>query len=228
MNLTNLTELELYFADHFDTVLFPVLAEIYQDKGEYDRAKRVCEIGLEHHPNSIDGQFVLSQAELGLGNLTGAEKWIKKVLTQIPDHKNAATSLPMVQEQLDRSPTTLKTSWKRAQEVDPDNQFAKDFLSTKTSKPKPKPKPKKKKEKKASVSTIPHIPIKDKSKKPLPKDLSIEGVAISPRLATMTLVNVLKGQGLYHQALEVLDILAEKGEDKKRIAEERKAIKSEL
>ena len=44
----------------------------------------------------------------------------------------------------------------------------------------------------------------------------------------MTLVNVLKGQGLYHQALEVLDILAEKGEDKKRIAEERKAIKSEL
>ena len=226
MNLTNLTELELYFADHFDTVLFPVLAEIYQDKGEYDRAKRVCEIGLEHHPNSIDGQFVLSQAELGLGNLTGAEKWIKKVLTQIPDHKNAATSLPMVQEQLDRSPTTLKTSWKRAQEVDPDNQFAKDFLSDK--KPKPKPKPKKKKEKKSSVSTIPHIPIKDKSKKPLPKDLSVEGVAISPRLATMTLVNVLKGQGLYHQALEVLDILEEKGEDKKRIAEERKAIKSEL
>jgi tetratricopeptide (TPR) repeat protein len=226
MNLTNLTELELYFADHFDTVLFPVLAEIYQDKGEYDRAKRVCEIGLEHHPNSIDGQFILSQAELGLGNLTGAEKWIKKVLTQIPDHKNAATSLPMVQEQLDRSPTTLKTSWKRAQEVDPDNQFAKDFLSEK--KPKPKPKPKKKKEKKASVSTIPHIPIKDKSKKPLPKDLSVEGVAISPRLATMTLVNVLKGQGLYHQALEVLDILEEKGEDKKRIAEERKAIKSEL
>ena len=226
MNLTNLTELELYFADHFDTVLFPVLAEIYQDKGEYDRAKRVCEIGLEHHPNSIDGQFILSQAELGLGNLTGAEKWIKKVLTQIPDHKNAATSLPMVQEQLDRSPTTLKTSWKRAQEVDPDNQFAKDFLSDK--KTKPKPKPKKKKEKKASVSTIPHIPKKEKSKKPLPKDLSVEGVAISPRLATMTLVKVLKGQGLYHQALEVLDILEEKGEDKKRIAEERKAIKSEL
>ena len=226
MNLTNLTELELYFADHFNTVLFPVLAEIYQDKAEYDRAKRVCEIGLEHHPNSIDGQFILSQAELGLGNLSVAEKWMKKVLTQIPDHKNAATSLPMVQEQLDRSPTTLKTSWKRAQEVDPGNQFAKDFLSDK--KTKTKPKPKKKKEKKPSVSTIPHIPKKDKSKKPLPKDLSVEGVAISPRLATMTLVNVLKGQGLYHQALEVLDILEEKGEDKKRIDGERKAIKAEL
>ncbi|HIA84208.1 MAG: hypothetical protein VX489_05030 [Candidatus Neomarinimicrobiota bacterium] len=226
MNLENLTELELYFADHFDTVLFPVLAEIYQDKAEYDRAKRVCEIGLEHHPNSIDGQFIISQAELGLGDLSAAEKWMKKVLTQIPDHKNAATSLPMVQEQLNRSPTTLKTSWKRAQKVDPGNQFAKDFLSDK--KTKTKPKPKKKKEKKPSVSTIPHIPKKDKSKKPLPKDLSVEGVAISPRLATMTLVNVLKGQGLYHQALEVLDILEEKGEDKKRIDGERKAIKAEL
>jgi len=226
MNLTNLTELELYFADHFNTVLFPVLAEIYQDKAEYDRAKRVCEIGLEHHPNSIDGQFIISQAELGLGDLSAAEKWMKKVLTQIPDHKNAATSLPMVQEQLNRSPTTLKTSWKRAQKVDPGNQFAKDFLSDK--KTKTKPKPKKKKEKKPSVSTIPHIPKKDKSKKPLPKDLSVEGVAISPRLATMTLVNVLKGQGLYHQALEVLDILEEKGEDKKRIDGERKAIKAEL
>ena len=81
MNLTNLTELELYFANHFDTVLFPVLAEIYQSKSDYKRAKRVCEIGLEHHPSSIDGQFILSQAELGLGNLEDAEKWMKKVLT---------------------------------------------------------------------------------------------------------------------------------------------------
>ena len=29
MDLKNQIELELYFADHFDTVLFPVLADIY-------------------------------------------------------------------------------------------------------------------------------------------------------------------------------------------------------
>lgn len=215
MDLKNLTELELYFANHFDTVLFPVLAEIYQSKREYDRTKRVCEIGLEHHPKSIDGQFILSQAELGLGNLTGAEKWMKKVLTQVPDHTIAATSLPMVQEQLERSPATLKASFKRAQSVDPNNQFAKDYLAAQP--------PKKSKE-----AHIPDVPKKDKSKKPLPKDISLEGVAISPRLATFTLVNVLKGQGLFQQALDVLDILAKKSEDKKRIADERKAIKAEL
>ena len=39
MELNNLTELELYFADHFDTVLFPVLAEIYQNKVNIHIAK---------------------------------------------------------------------------------------------------------------------------------------------------------------------------------------------
>ena len=66
MELNNLTELELYFADHFDTVLFPVLAEIYQNKGQYSRAKKVCEIGLGHHPESIDGNTSYLKLSLGL------------------------------------------------------------------------------------------------------------------------------------------------------------------
>jgi hypothetical protein len=41
-------------------------------------------------------------------------------------------------------------------------------------------------------------------------------------------VNVLKTQGLYHKALDVLDILADKGADQKRIESEREAIKAEL
>ena len=209
MNLTNLTELELYFANHFDTVLFPVLAEIYQSKSDYKRAKRVCEIGLEHHPNSIDGQFILSQAELGLGNLDNAEKWMKRVLVQIPDHTSAATSLPMVQEQLGRSTRTLTISWNRAQRVNPDNKFAKDYFSEKKSNLK--------KKKGLKLET----PAKKNSKKQLPTD-------ISSRLATFTLVNVLKAQGLYHKALDVLDILAEKGADQKRIESEREIIKAEL
>ena len=59
------------------------------------------------------------------------------------------------------------------------------------------------------------------SEKQLPTD-------ISSRLATFTLVNVLKTQGLYHKALDVLDILADKGADQKRIESEREAIKAEL
>jgi len=203
MDITNQTELELYFADHFDTILFPVLAEIYQSKAEYNRAKRVCEIGLEHHPNSVEGQFILSQAEMALGNLVVAEKWLKKVLDMISAHQPAAAALPVLQEQLGRSKNTLTDSWKRAQDADPNNQFATDFLSPETSKNK-------------------------KDEEAIPADIMIEKASISPRLATFTLVHVLKGQGLYQRALDVLDILDQKGENKKQIEVERQSIQSLL
>ena len=212
MDLKNLTELELYFSNHFDTVLFPVLAEIYQTKGEYDRAKRVCEIGLGHNPDCLDGYYILSQAEMGLGNLSMAEKWMKKVLNQDPSHKSAASGLPMVQEQLKRSVVTLNSSWKKALKVDPNNQFAKDYLNSKKNK----------------KNTVLKKTNKEKPPKKNKKDLNIENVTISPRLATFTLVRVLKSQGLYYQALDILDILAERGENKKKIAKERKLIKAEL
>tara|TARA_B110000196_G_scaffold88504_1_gene76819 strand:+ start:2152 stop:2802 length:651 start_codon:yes stop_codon:yes gene_type:complete len=216
MDFKNLTELELYFSNHFDTVLFPVLADIYQSKGEYDRAKRVCEIGLGHHPNSLEGYYILSQAEMGLGNLSDAEKWMKRVLKQDPSHKSAASGLPMVQEQLERSAVTLNSSWKRALIVDPNNQFAKDYLNSKT---------KKTTNKKKSVLKKNN---KEKTSSKIKKGLNIEDITISPRLATFTLVNVLKSQGLYYQALDILDILSQRGEDKKQIAKERKLIKAEL
>ena len=203
MELNNITELELYFADHFDTVLFPVLAEIYQRQGQYNRAKRVCEIGLKHHPDSTEGTFILSQAEMGLGNLVAAEKLMKKVLEKYPNHETAVSALPMLQEQLGRSKNTLSSSWKRAQEIDPSNQFANDFLSPKKSK-------------------------KSKAKKPIPTDVILQEVAVSPRLATFTLVHVLKEQGLYNRALDVLDILDDKGENKDRIEAERATIMAEL
>ena len=201
MDINNQTELELYFADHFDTVLFPVLADIYQSKADYVRAKRVCEIGLEHHPESVDGQFILSQAEMALGNLNVAEKLLKKLLEKIPSHQPAAAALPVLQEQLGRSKNTLTDSWKRAKDVDPSNEFASDFLSPKSSK-------------------------KNKKKEVIPADIMIEKASISPRLATFTLVHVLKGQELYQRALDVLDILEQKGENKKQIEAERKSIQS--
>ena len=55
MDLKNQIELELYFADHFDTILFPVLADIYLQTGDLRRAKKVCEIGLKNNSDSSEG-----------------------------------------------------------------------------------------------------------------------------------------------------------------------------
>ena len=51
---------------------------------------------------------------------------------------------------------------------------------------------------------------------------------MSKRLATFTLVTVLKNQGFFDQALEVLNALEGKGENKDTIARERKSIQSAL
>ena len=80
MNLNNQIELELYFADHFDTILFPVLAEMYLEQNDLRRARKVCDIGLKHHSNDSAGLFVLAQVERSEGNLKEAEKiLIKKI-----------------------------------------------------------------------------------------------------------------------------------------------------
>jgi len=70
---------------------------------------------------------------------------------------------------------------------------------------------------------------------PPPKEKSIirkiedeisEPLKVSSRLATFTLVSVLKNQGLFDQALNVLDALEEKGENLNSISLERETIQT--
>ena len=74
IDLKNKTALEFYFADHFDTVLFPVLADIYLKEDDLIRAKKVCEIGLEYNPNHAEGLYTFARVHLAEGDLKGAEK----------------------------------------------------------------------------------------------------------------------------------------------------------
>ena len=53
---------------------------------------------------------------------------------------------------------------------------------------------------------------------------SRDTLAIDPKLATFTLATIYKVQGLYHQALQVLDLLETKGGDPERIQAERESI----
>ena len=54
----------------------------------------------------------------------------------------------------------------------------------------------------------------------------LESLSISPKLATFTLVKVLEDQGLFYQALDVLDILEKKGKNIKRITLEKIRIQN--
>ena len=218
MDLKNQIELELYFADHFDTILFPVLADIYLNQEDYRRARKVCNIGLGYHENDATGRFVLAKVEKAEGNLKEAEKELKHVLKYSPDNIDAAIMYCEIQTVLGRSPSRLLTSWKKVLALDPSNQIAREFI-VKVESPKVENKKNKTMFKKVSKRSTP----KKVAKK---VDENTDSLNVSVRLATFTLVNVLKNQALFYQALEVLDLLEQKGEDPDMIRLERDSVKA--
>ena len=91
MNLKNQIELELYFADHFDTILFPVLADMYLEQDDLKRARKVCNIGLKHHKNNSAGLFILAQVEKAEGNYKETEKSLERILSVSYTHLTLPT-----------------------------------------------------------------------------------------------------------------------------------------
>ena len=220
MNLNNQAELETYFADNFDTVLFPILADMYLQSRDLIRARKVCEIGLGYHPDHVDGRFILAMIELEAGNERESEKLLKEVVQSGTDHLQATFQLAIVQQSLGRAESTLQKSWNKVLDLDPENKEAKSILSIIGKQEMPKKVIQRKKNSKKSTSKKTKV---GRAKKPEGPQLTI-----SPRIATFTMVNVLKNQNLYQQALDVLDILVTKGADVEKIEAERVAIKELL
>jgi len=274
MNLKNKSELEKYFADHFDTVLFPVLADIYKTEGDLTRARKVCEIGLEYHPNNVDGSFVLAEINQSVGDLMVAEKLLKNVIAIEPNHYRAALNLAKIQMKLKRAPDSIIKIWLKIAKIDPTHPDVKTFLKQSLAQKKDSPldkdiveskklkeefnklkqksetapdlTPEKKTPKKAVVKPKSKPSIKKTQKQtsqkktqgdekilgPKPPSIKpqkiseedLQSLDISPRMATFTMVNVLKKQKLYQQAIAVLSLLEEKGADPALISQERQNL----
>ena len=227
MNLKNQIELELYFADHFDTILFPVLADMYLEQDDLKRARKVCNIGLKHHKNNSAGLFILAQVEKAEGNYKETEKSLERILLYTHDHLAAAEMLCEIQTVLGRASNRLLKSWKHVLSLNSDHKTAQNFISkVEGADITPKSKTSLKPQRTVAVTPI------QKEKPPVIKSPVVPPVSIEPkeplkvssRLATFTLVAVLKNQGLFEQALEVLDALEEKGENLESISLERDTI----
>ena len=224
MELTNQIQLELYFADHFDTILYSVLADIYLNQEDLKRARRVCEIGLRHHENDPAGLFVLAQVEKFEGNLKETEVLLEKVLLYNEDHLAAAELLCEIQTVLGRAQSKLLRSWQHVSKLDPDNQIAEDFIKkVKGGKLKKSLEPLKTNYDNKSQASKKN---KNKTSQKTVIEKSTNPLNVSIRLATFTLVAVLKNQGLFEQALDVLEILDQKGDNKKKVQQERRLIQT--
>jgi tetratricopeptide (TPR) repeat protein len=228
MDFKNQIELELYFSDHFDTILFPVLADIYLKKNDLKRARKVCDIGLNYHKNDVSGWFIYSKIEKAEGHLKEAEKALEKVLLYSNNHLDAAEMLCEVQTILGRASNRLLKSWQYVLKINPNNEIALRFIDKFNSKSNNNGKKVLKLKKVKVPEIIPQksfTPRLEGIEKTIGEGIS-EPLKISSRLATFTLVSVLKNQGLFDEALNVLDSLEKKGENLESITFEREIIKT--
>ena len=212
INITNKKMLENTFADDFASPYYPILAELYLHEGDLSRARRVCEIGLDHDPYNVDGKFVYAKVALVEEKFFVAEKWLKKVVDENPAHFNALRILIKLEFQLNRSPKTIQNYINRLLQFLPQDAECMEWqnniqaLEPPASSVQSETKP----ENNAPIQNP--NPIKEKNYK------------IEPSMATLTMVQVLKSQQHYHEALAVLDVLESNGQEGKRVARKKEEI----
>ncbi len=217
IHLNNRKELEHHFADHFDTPVFPVLAEMYFQQNDLRRARKVCEIGLEHHPDSVDGRFIVARIELVNKNLAEAERHLKYIAENSMNHIQALRLLFEVQNELERSVKTIRNTVDKILDIYPDDEAGLRWLEDNREK--------------LNEADVTEEPSEKKATevKPRPTDTPSRtgesGLTINKRMATVTLARVFKRQKNYSQALEVLKMVREKGGDIKVAEREEKEIK---
>jgi len=207
--------LESTFADDFASPYYPILAELYLQEDDLSRARRVCEIGLDHDSTNIDGKFVFAKVAMAEEKFTVAEKWLKKVVDENPAHFNALRMLIRLEFQLSRSQKTIQNYINRILQFLPEDsecmEWMKNLRVLETVEPPPLPGPTETKPGKNVSIQSPEYGAKIKYK-------------IEKTMATLTMAQVLRSQQHYKEALAVLNILESNGQDSSQAVREKKEI----
>ena len=225
IDITNKKALEEAFAENFASPYYPVLANLYLQEGDLARAKKVCEVGLEHNGSNIDGKFILAKIALAENKLTIAEKWLKLVVFENQAHFRALRLLINIEFQLKRSHNTIRGYVLKLLQYLPDDAEALHWLSelgVKHEKPRESKEEGKSEHIKNTAEDTPAIA------NPSSNLHNTDTYSLEPSMATFTMVQVLKSQKHYNQAILVLNMLESKGKDPEKIAALRSDIQSLL
>ena len=196
----NRQKLEHLFAEDFSSPVFPILADIYYNNKEYERAIKVCQIGLKHYPNNYIGQFILAKTLYVQGDKQKVEKILKNIITYDSNNIQALLMIIQISEELHRSNNTIKRYVLLAQKLSPMHQkiktLYKQYFKGK------KNKTKKQKNKK-------HLILKDTIK-------------IDQKMLTKTMYKLIVSQKKYTLANSILEKMKEKGKNKTFVMQELK------
>tara|TARA_B100000029_G_scaffold430269_1_gene441133 strand:- start:256 stop:900 length:645 start_codon:yes stop_codon:yes gene_type:complete len=202
------TDLENIFANNFASPIFPVLANIYYDNKEYNRASQVCEIGLKHDPKNLVGQFILAKLYLNDRKYKAAEKILKHIVSYDPCNMKALLLLIDVSIDLKRSKDTINRFIISAYNDLPKNIKIKKLLS--------------------AYSIPSKIQAKEKTKIKVKKHPVFDPVAINKEMATKTMYSMMLKQKKYKIAHEILLTMKANKKHQKYVNIELKKIKKNL
>ena len=196
----NKKDLEKEFAENFASPTFPILGELYLKNKDFNRAKKVCQIGLEHDPENINGYYILSKIYLYNNQLEDAEKVLEIIIQKNPLHINALRLMIELQTQLEKPKKNRLKYIQQLFDIFPDDKdLEKQLINMDSSYQKNEP-----------------IVHKNKRKDNLNIKQSID-FNVRSNMATLTFVNILKDQKHYSEALKVLSIIESQSKKNKKI-----------
>ena len=216
INITDKKNLESAFANDFGSPYFPILADLYLQEGDFRRAKMVCELGLKHSSGNDCGKFILAKIALAEEKFTLAERWLKQTVEDNPANFNALRILIRLEFNLNRSHKTIMKYIQYILQYLPNDVECQSWLKNISDELK--------EDKKQLISK------KNDNRAPVAAPKPIEDIdyEMEESMATFTMLQVLKSQRHYQQALAVLKMLESKNMDNERISKERGEIQSLL
>ena len=221
IKINDIKDMEKYFSNNLKSPLFPILADLYYEKGDYVRARKVCQIGIKSNPDSSVGYYILAKISLIKEELKKAEELLLKSISFDDLNLNSMNLLLSVQIELNRDKSIIKKNVDKIVKLDPNNteskkwleeNYKKEFKSKTQKKIVHKKNKEKKKKTEKSINQI-----QEKIEK---KVIKKENIKVDDALASMTLFNIYKSQGYYEEALKVLNILKVKDTKNKKIQQE--------
>jgi len=197
----NQKKLENCFANNFETPLFPILANLYYKKKEYERANKVCEIGLSYDPNNYVGQFILAKIYIAIKKYKIAEKLLKIIINNDPHNAKALICLVKMQTKLNRSNENIQVYIDKGVQLGIEHKLFKNSKLINNNLMKQ------------------NLLSKKKSSK-----ISQNAMQINATMATQTMYTLMVQQKKYDVAIAILEIMQSNKKNMKFVNLERKKI----
>lgn len=216
----SIESLEKEFSENFNSPLFSVLAEEYFRIKEYNKCKKVLEIGLLLNPDNNDGKFILSKIKLLENNIEKAQNILNSIIKSDPLYLNAIKLQIEISETINKGTKSLYTKLSSVVKSDESKQSSLEVKKKKVLIPKNKHTKKKK-----TVFKISSPKSSKTQSKPTKISIKrkVKSVNVTSKMKTLTMVNILMNQGHYNQSSSMLKALLSKGTISKQKFSEIKA-----